>query len=228
MFFDRNGNFSPLKRVFLTLFATLFFFCFGGCKKEFDYTPYVSELRSNIFLAEVNGLSLRIYAVKKEHPYAADGIPREGNSRLEAYLLPPSEDKSCEFYFTVNGREYGGDMSFDNVKTEYYYACSLDVSSLQEFPCKLKYGNETYEFTAHSVLEKEVLSPQSALKKLQECEGELFTSLTDKYGFAGEIHLRLIYEESPYYYIGIIDRKGNVHAFLLSAKTGKVLAKRRT
>ena len=50
--------------------------------------------------------------------------------------------------------------------------------------------------------------------------------MTDKYGFSGEIYLRLIYEDSPYYYVGIIERNGTVHAFLINAQTGKILAKR--
>ena len=70
------------------------------------------------------------------------------------------------------------------------------------------------------------LSPKAALACLLGAEKELFSALTDKYGFAGEIHIRMIFENSPYYYIGIIDRKGTIHAYLLNAETGKILAKR--
>ena len=52
--------------------------------------------------------------------------------------------------------------------------------------------------------------------------------MTDKYGFTGEIYLRLIYEETAYYYVGIIDRNGNIYAFLVNAQTGKILAKRQS
>jgi uncharacterized membrane protein YkoI len=50
--------------------------------------------------------------------------------------------------------------------------------------------------------------------------------MTDKYGFKGEIYFRLIYEGNPYYYIGIINRNGEITAFLINAKTGKTLARR--
>ena len=53
-------------------------------------------------------------------------------------------------------------------------------------------------------------------------------SMTDKYGFTGEIYIRLIYEDAPYYYVGIIDRNGTINAFLLNATSGKILAKRQT
>ena len=117
-------------------------------------------------------------------------------------------------------------MSFDNVKTEYYFSCTLDISKASELPCRIEYGDTTLEMNALSVCTEDTLTPQNILKNLQTEEAELFASLTDEYGFAGEIYIRLIYEESPYYYVGIIDRNGQIHAFLLNATTGKILAKR--
>lgn len=220
------------KRGFLllkTLVFLLFFVCVGifvGCKKTIDYMDYVSELRSNIFLASEQDFSLRVYAVSKETPYVTDGIPKERSTRVEAYLVAPAGDKTCKISFTFNGKEYGGEMSFDNVKTEYYFSCALDVASASELPCRIEYGDKTLELTALSVRTEDTLTPENILKDLQTEEPKLFSSLTDEYGFAGEIYIRLIYEDSPYYYIGIIDRNGQIHAFLLNAKTGKILAKR--
>lgn len=50
--------------------------------------------------------------------------------------------------------------------------------------------------------------------------------MTDEYGFAGEIYLRLLYEDAPYYYVGVVSKGGKTTAFLLNGKTGKLLAKR--
>ena len=71
-----------------------------------------------------------------------------------------------------------------------------------------------------------ICASKQILQNLQKTESELFSSLTDEYGFAGEIYIRLIFEERPYYYLGVIDRNGKITAFLLSAETGKILAKR--
>ena len=119
-------------------------------------------------------------------------------------------------------------MSFDNVKADYYFSCTLDVSSLSSIPCHIKYGETELELNAVSVRNENTLPYATVLKNLQTEEAELFSSLTDKYGFAGEIYIRLIYEDSPYYYIGIIDREGNINAFLVNAETGKILAKRQS
>lgn len=221
---DINGK---KKRFFGTaIFFVGFILPFSACSKEIDYYEFVSESRSNILLAQTETLDLRVYAVEKEQPYAADGIKRETSARTEIRLTAPSGDKDCTIAFSVNGKDYGGEMSFDNAKTEYYYFCTLDSSALQTLDCKINYGEETTLLTANTVRTENTLTPNGALKTLCETEKELFSALTDEYGFAGEIHLRLIYEERPYYYLGVIDRNGNTTAYLMNGETGKLLAKR--
>ena len=215
-----------LIRFLLVCAALLCALSFVGCKKTIRYADYVSELRSNIFLAKTETLSLRIYSVNKETPYAADGVPQETSQRTEVYLVAPTGDKVCTLFFTVDGKEYGGEMSFDNVRAEYYFYCTVDTSALREIVCKINYGDEESELTAKSVRTENTLSHTDILNGLLSAEKALFEGLTDKYGFAGEIYIRLIFEETPYYYVGVIDRNGNITAFLINGETGKILAKR--
>jgi hypothetical protein len=202
--------------------------CMASCKKKINYFDYVSELRSNVFLARSETLSLRVYAITKESPYSAGGVPRETFSRMEAYLVAPEGNKTTSLTFQIEEQSYSGEMSYDMVKGEYYYACSVDLSKLTSLLCLIKYGEDEVQLTATSILTENTLTPHDALTKIYDENVELFTSLTDKHGFAGEICLRLIYEGAPYYYVGIIDRKGNCNAFLMNAETGKILAKRLT
>jgi hypothetical protein len=228
-FFKQNRR--NISRFFLfllliALVALLPLSAFSACKKSVEYFSYVSELRSNIFLAEADGFSLRIHSLSKEIPYAADGIPKKTATITEVKLVAPDGGKTCRLTFQVNNQEYGGEMSFDNVKTEYYLSCTLNTDSCNSIPCTITYGEKTLRLEASSVRTDTTLSPKAALACLLDAEKELFSALTDKYGFAGEIHIRMIFENSPYYYIGIIDRKGTIHAYLLNAETGKILAKR--
>ena len=221
--------FTPVIRFLRLSLCLLFlgaFLLIGGCKKDVDYFSYVSELRSNVLLCKTDEFSLRIYAVTKENPYATDGVPRDKTVRTEIYLLSDDTTQEYYIYFTVNGKEYGGDMSFDNVKAEYYYSCSLDASTLNELTCRIEYGEKKTELIANSVRTDDTLSPRQALAQLRSVENALFQSMTDKYGFTGELHVRLIYEDNPYYYLGVIDRNGKTTAYLMNAKTGKLLAKR--
>lgn len=216
--------FLPLHFAFTLLLISVFFL--GGCQKKCDYFDYVSELRSNIFLAETEDFSLRIYAVKKENPYKMDGVPQESSSLFEAYMVAPSSNETANLLFQIDGKDYGCEMSFDNVKCEYFYSCSLDISKRKEIKCTVKYGDREVVLNAISVLTEASLAPKIALEKLISQNNELFESMTDDYGFQGEIYLRLIHEDSAYYYIGIISRDGKVNAFLMNAESGKILAKR--
>jgi len=227
-FYVKNNktHFAPLRLLALVLLSVLLF-CVVGCKKKIDYFDYASEVRKNIFLAKTDTFSLRIYDSVKESPYASDGVPQERFSRLDAYLHTPEGNKTVHFTFTFEEKNYGGEMSYDNVRGEYYYSASVPLSdSVRSLPCTIRYGEEEYEMTANSVLTETTLSPREALHALQKYDNEVFSSMTDKYGFAGEIYVRLLYESAPYYYFGVIDRQGKCIAFLMNAETGKVLAKR--
>lgn len=220
---------QPIKRLFELLCVCLSVFVLFtcvSCGKKIDYFSYVSELRDNVFLAENERFSLRAYALEKESPYVTDGIPCEKNVRTEIYLCAPSGDKTCNILFHLDGNEYGGEMSYDNVKGEYFYACPASSSALSAMDFEITYGKETFTLTANSVHTESTLSAKSALRIVVDSEMELFSSLTDKYGFAGEIYMRLLYEDAPFYYVGVINRNGEVTAFLLNATTGRILAKR--
>jgi hypothetical protein len=191
-----------------------------------DYFSYVAELRSNLFVYKDERFLLRVHAVRREQPYIADGIARESVPLCEIFLTAPSGDKETEIYFTVNDKKYGGDMSYDGVKAEYFFSCTLDISTLSQLQFSLTYGDETFEFIAQSVVDDSVLTPRRIIDNLTADYKPLFERLTDNYGFQGEIHIRLIYEDSPYYFVGVIERNGKSTAFLLNAVTGKVLARR--
>ena len=216
-----------LKIVVVTL-SLLLILTSSACTKEINYFNYVSELRSNIFIAKADSFLLRIYAVCKESPYSTDGVPRECFSRLEAYLITPEGNHQTQICLQIENNSYEGEMSYDIVKGEYFTSFSIDVSTQREIPCFVKYGDEKKELTATSILSPNTISPQEALKIVQTEKTELFLSLTDKYGFSGEIYLRLLFEVSPYYYVGVIDRQGNCTAFLMNAETGKILAQKQT
>ena len=231
-FFSFLHGYAVKKRLrifaLVFLFFTTILFPFSACSKEIDYFSYISELRDNVFLAKSQEYSLRVYSVLKEQPYVADGIKNEVSYRAEFYLFAPSGKKEYSLSFTANGETIQGDMSFDNVKGEYYYFCSLDISNLEEIECVFSSENEHFSLVAKTVKTPNTLDSKSILNCVLQSQTELFSSLTDDYGFAGEIYLRLLYEDSPYYYVGVMDRKANVTAFLLNGETGKILAKRNT
>ena len=192
--------------------------------KALDYFDYVSELRSNILVAQTQNYALKAYAVEKEYPYSPDGIPRDITKRAEIYFTAPSGDKTCHVAFSVNGTPYQGELSYDNVKAEYFFSVSADISTLKSLDFQITYGEEKVNLTATTVKKETTLSPRQVLDKLRENAPSVFTELTSVDGFVGEIYIRLICEVEPYYYIGLIQKSGEIQAYLLNSNTGKILA----
>ncbi len=215
-----------LIKALCLILSAISLFLLTGCKKEIDYFSYVSELRSNILLAETEDFSLKVYALLKEYPYAADGIPHEATNRCEVRLLAPNGAENYHITFRYKDKEYGGDMSYDNVKCEYYFSCALDISQCASLPCVIEYGDSRVELNALSVVNSSLLPSKQILEIVRNENEELFAIMTDKYGFQGEIYIRLLFEDACYYYVGVIDREGNVNAFLVNGSTGKIIAQR--
>lgn len=217
---------SFLKKTYFLLLSALLLLPLYSCKKSVEYFSYISEQRNNIFLAQTDDFYLRVYSVIKETPYVADGIPMETSPRAEVTLIAPQGDETYHISFLVDGKSYGGEMSFDNVRAEYSFSCTLDLSTHHAIDFQIQHGEESVTLTARSVLEDDAIPPQEILKIVQRENAELFESMTDKYGFSGEIYLRLLYEDAPYYYVGVIDRNCRITAFLINGTSGKILAKR--
>lgn len=220
--------YSRLKKLLLFTLAFLSFLpVLSSCgKKSTDYFSYVSENRNNIFLCQTETYLLKIYSSDKETPYLCDGVKRTVSPRTEIYLTAESGDENYEISFIVDGKTYGGDMSYDNVRSEYFYFVTLDVSDLSQIPVKLTNGQGTTEMNAVSVKEDGLLSPREIVDKVRIAEPETFKLLTQKNVFQGEIYVRLISENGLYYFVGIVDKQGNMLSLLCDGKTGKVLAKR--
>lgn len=203
-------------------------FALSACNRTVNFFDYVSEYRSNLFSYTCDEFTVRAQEVEKEYPYVADGFCGTLSKRLEIFLLPTESAQTCQIAFFYGGKTYGGDASFDSVKREYYYSCTVESSSAHSLDMRVTLDERETEITLRSVRDERTLSGQDVLQKLEESDPDALHSLCEKNGFAGEIHLRLLYEDAPFYYVGVVDRKGNVSAFLLDAQTGKVLAKRQS
>lgn len=222
---------SGLKRPFLRFLLCICLLCpavlLCSCGKSPEPADYVSEHRSNVFVYSGQDFSVKAHAVAREYPYVADGYKGEMSTRAELFVYAPAGTESCVVYFVANGEKYGGDASYDSVKKQFYFSCSADLSSVTALPVSLTFNGEEREITAPSVRTDGLLHLKQVLNALFEVENELLSSLTEKSGLACELHVRLLYEDAPYYYVGVVDRKGNISSFLMDGKTGKILAKRK-
>lgn len=222
--FKKSSSLFP--RILLCIFLLFLAFAATACGKKTDYTQYVSEYRNNLFLYDGDEFSIRAQSVEREYPYVADGNKGDMTKRVELFISAPVGTQNCSVFFHAGGLRYGGEASFDNVKNQYYFSCTADLSSARSLPVTVTFDSQEFEITAPSVLTDDVLPLQRLIECVFEADGELLKRLTAEKDFDGELYVRILYEDAPYFYVGVVEKSGNVTAFLLEAKTGKVLAKR--
>ncbi len=195
----------------------------AGCKsKGTDYSDYISEMRSDIYLYSNDGLEIKIYRSQKESPFNADGIKGEMCDLTEIYVSLPKNYDEVE----VSVCEIEAEMSFRAVDNCYYMSCTGGGISGEKADVTLTYGGKSETYCAASVLYNGVISCKEAVNCVRDHDGALFSTLTENGIFKGEIFVRLLYDEGCYYYVGICNRDKKISAFLVDGERGKVIAKR--
>ena len=196
---------------------------YGGCTASPDYTQYISETRSNVFLYEGDDVKLSIYCGEKESPFVADGIRGKLSDIVEIYVRPNGEYENV----TISSSSFeGGEMSYLSARGMWYMSFSAAALSGDTVNVTLDCDGTKTDYTLLSVLSDGVMNCEKALDCVREHDGELFNSLTENGTFRGEIFIRLLYDEKCYYYVGVCDREGNIHAYLTDAQTGRIVAER--
>lgn len=191
-----------------------------------NYVDYVSEYRGDIFLAETDEFLLTAFFSTREYPYHADGVCAQKQDLAEIYLAVPDNSAGYEISFSVNGKDYGGEMSYDNVYARFSFSQSVPLpeESAIAFTVTSNGGQTTLD--AKSVKGGNELTMSALIEKLTEQKKTYFDSLTESGVFYGEIYVRLVFEEKSYYFIRVTEVGGKSAYFLLDGETGNLLAEK--
>lgn len=196
----------------------------AACGGE-DYSLRVSELKSDIFLAETEEFSITLSCVSREHPYLSDGVVAERSDYIEISLV--SEIGAQDFsVYAEYGTKVGGDASFRNVRGDYFFSQGVDVFPQSSVNITVTWGEETRELTATSVKNAKTITADEALSYAVKAEKETIDRMTGNAGFTGEFRVRLLRRDKNYYYVGIVSKEGSELSLLLDAESGEVLARR--
>ncbi len=193
-----------------------------SCAKKIDYYSYVSEYRHHVYIYEDDGVSLKIYLSDKETPYMSDGVKGEMSTVCEVYYY--CEKTPDEVEIDLGGM--GGEMNYLSVSRSFYLSFTCDKSFGAKASANLTIDGNQTTIEANSVSEEGAIDGETALKCVREYDNKQFEKLTDGNSFKGEIAIRLLYDEGCYYYVGICNREGDTHAYLLDASDGKIIAER--
>lgn len=233
-FFSR---FTAVFAALITVFLSLFCIALSGCSKNsFDLFSYVSELRDNVFYAESaaggeHAFHLCAYSYLREQPLLSDGATGKTERVAEFYFTAKDGSETYDLHYALSdtGKEGGGEMSYDDVKRQYYFICSEDLSGITALNATVtnRKTGEAVSFSADSAKTAETLSPRELLSVFENAESEKISSLKNNGVFSGEIRIRLIIsEKKTYYYVGLISENGTTFSYLLDGETGRILAKR--
>ncbi len=195
-------------------------FVFSGCTKTVDYTAYVSERRTNIFLYQDDAVAVKIHCSQKEQPYAADGFKGEMSDLVEIFVTLP------KVYEVVNVSvgTLNGEMSYQAVDKRFYLSLSAPEFTTDKVDVTLSMDGESKTVSALSVKDSGVMSCDDAVRCVAEHAKELFEGLTANGLFDGEIFVRLLYDEGCYYYVGVCDKTKHISAYLIDGEKGKVIS----
>lgn len=210
-----------MKKFLLSLIIGLpVLLCLSGCKKNVDYFTFVSEYRKSVYLYKDDVVSVKIYSVDKETPYSLDGVKGAVTEVTEVFVEYAKSADEVE----IELLGHGGEMSWMAVTRNYYLSFSGGDLSGTSIPVVLNIDGTEKKIDVFNVAEEGTIDGKTALKCVREYDGDAFSSLTEGSAFAGEIIIRLLYDDGCYYYVGICNREANVHAYLVNGSDGRIIA----
>ena len=215
-----------MKKMFLLLVPLFALPFLAACKQE-DYSRHLSDVRSDLFVAETEEFSLAISCITRETPYAADGVACNTLKLIEIAVKPSeSTDGSKSYRIELSGEPaISGELSYRTVKGDYFLSQGVSAFPEGSVTVRLSEDGKTTEIAATSVKTEKTLSPEEALNFAVDAERELVGRMTAGNTFEGEFTVRLMRRSRNYYFVGITGKQENA-ALLIDAETGEVLARR--
>lgn len=217
----RAYGYGMKKRLLCTFALAALLPLLAACA-PYDYSDRVSEIRSDLFLAETQDFSLTLSCVSREYPYADDGIPCPMSDMVEICIVPARETGTVEVYCDDG---WGGEASFSAVFGDYRFSQGVDAFPQSSVSLRVVLDGESTEIAATSVKNEATLTPQDALDRLVKAEKETLGRMEQDGVLCAEFCIRLLRRDKNYYYAAVTDGKERT-ALLLDAETGEILARR--
>lgn len=187
---------------FLLIFAAIFAF---GCKNTPTLFDNVSRLRSDVFYGETENYTVTVYPELRESPMIANGEISE----IKNFVIIKLQVKNnLTGEFTVSfevDKKYSETFGFSAFSD--CYVSSVEVEKLPDKPfiATITHENDSENVTLESKLNKDTISPKTALDKAYKSKNEYIDERSVNGVFGGEIYLRLIAEsDKNYWYVGFI------------------------
>ncbi len=211
-----------MKKLFCAFFVVICLFALTSCNTDSKYTPYISQLRTDVFVGEGENYSLQIFAEQRETPFINDGSAGEKNNLLTVRVLNCS--KPLKITISYSNQDLSADAEYNP------HALSMTATfEVPSFPQGQVVANIEGEYSEQiecvSKKNSDTISPQTALNKVISEKKDFIASISENGELKAEIYIRLLVEnDSNFYYIGFGQGSNKITAFLLDGKTGEIIA----
>lgn len=198
-----------------------------ACEDKTDYFSYVSELRTNIYTAENQDVSISIYCGAQESPAIFDGVKNDTRLTLcvkAIFTEEPSQNTTVTVSY--DDKEYVIPIEFHPVKRAL--AGKTEVSTLpteKQIQLTVNYGETSFSLTAVSKLNDDTITYTDALSIAAKNASEFIKENTVSGILQAEITVRLLVEnDKNYYFVGFITEEGLKKAYLIDGTSGEIVA----
>lgn len=211
-----------MKKLICAFFVLICLFSLGSCTSDAKYTPYISQLRTDVFVGEGENYTLQIFAEQRELPFINDGSAGEKHNLLVVRVLNCSHP--LKITLTYSDFNLCADAEYNP------HAMSMTASfKVSAFPSERLNAQIEGEFTEQiectSKLNADTISPLTALNKVIEEKKDFISSISTKDGLQAEIYIRLLVEnDQNFFYVGFGQGSNKITAFLLDGKNGEIIA----
>ncbi len=217
-----------MKKYFCLFVTLIMLSAVISCKAEVDLSYYVSQLRENVYVGEVDNLKITVYPEKRESPFIADSYV----GKLKKQLIVKIDDESsviddAEIILTYDKTTVSGSFSYNPIGGKY--VCVVDVNDLPttaNINAVIKYSGKESEVLLSSAVSGNCISSKDALNSVKKHDNSTVENLFKNGKVEAEIHVRIMGDgRRNYYYVGFVSKQGT-YAYLVDGKTGNVLARR--
>ena len=191
--------------------------CFSVCACRGDgYESRITDLRTDVYLAEGETFTLTAYTGRREIPFSADGAV--GNVQNVILIkLQTSDNSARQVILDLDGKEYVADFTTHPTSHHLSAVISFPKTQAETLNAKVVFGENAVDVTLSKKTPKDAISYQKALsiavKSFSDVE-------------SGEFHVRLLCENQNFYWFCAVAREGGSEAVLLSATDGTMIAKK--
>lgn len=201
----------------------------SGCKKDAGLTPHVSQLRSRLYSAECDDITVQAAYGFREQPFINDG--KVGNivhSLTFRITDAPSDAAERIIIIKHNNVEYKATFKLNALSNSLTASINIEEFDKRTFDGVIIQGSSARTVTFESIVPNNTMDYSRALSYFEKNQPALKQSFTDAEGnFCAEIYARIIVKDGKgYWYLGFADGGDRLKALLIDGENGEVLAVR--